>query len=496
MRISRGLFAFGLVGLFACGDSESSGSGASGTGAGSTGPSGGAGGDGASGGSGGAGAAGASGGGGIGGIGGGLCEAIDTFAAGLTPTAELFVSTTGSANGDGSMQSPFADIEQAIAVATPGTAVRILPGTYAGGAFLSDVEGTAAAPIWIGGVPGEERPVFSGGGTALQISGARYLVLHDLEVANMTDNGVNIDDTGAYDDPEAARFISVERLHIHDIGDGGNQDCLKLSGLNDFWVLDSTFEACSGSAIDHVGCHDGKLARNTIRNGVATGIQAKGGSANLDIERNVFESAGERAVNMGGSTGFEFFRPPLSTTSDNAEATNIRVFANVIVGSTSPLAYVGCVDCAAFNNTIIDPENWIFRVLQETTTEGGYTFLPAQNGVFDNNLVYFSRADLSGQDINVGADTLPETFTGANNLWYAHDDPTASAPVSFPGTETGSIVGEDPLMIDAADGIYSIGGESPAFQAGTATAVGADVAGQCYLSPPSIGAFEVVFIKE
>ena len=394
------------------------------------------------------------------------------------------------------MASPFGDIEQAVAVATPGTAVRVLPGTYAGGAFIAGVEGTATAPIWIGGVPGDPRPVFSGGGTAIQISGARYLVLHDLEVENMTDNGVNIDDSAEYDNPDAARFISVERVSIHDIGNGGNQDCLKLSGLNNFWVLDSVFEACSGSAVDHVGCHDGRLARNTFRNGVATGVQAKGGSADLDIERNLFESAGERAINLGGSTGFEFFRPPLSLANANAEATNIRVFANVIVGSTSPLAFVGCVDCAAINNTIINPENWIFRILQETTSFDGYTFLPAQNGVFDNNLVYFARGDLSGEDINVGSDTSPETFTASNNLWYAHDNPGASAPATLPGTETGSIVGQDPLMVNPSSGLYSIGGDSPAFQAGVQSIATADMVGTCYLSPPSIGGFEATFIKE
>ena len=30
---------------------------------------------------------------------------------------------------------------------------------------------------------------------------------------------------------------------------------------------------------------------------------------------------------IGGSTGFAYFRPPLSQSADNAEATNIRVLA-------------------------------------------------------------------------------------------------------------------------------------------------------------------------
>ncbi len=37
-------------------------------------------------------------------------------------------------------------------------------------------------------------------------------------------------------------------LAIRDIGTGGNNDCLKLSGANDFWVLDSEFSNCSRAA--------------------------------------------------------------------------------------------------------------------------------------------------------------------------------------------------------------------------------------------------------
>ena len=27
------------------------------------------------------------------------------------------------------------------------------------------------------------------------------------------------------------------------------------------------------------------------------------------------------------------------------------------------IAFVGCVDCAAINNTIVDPEHWVLRIL-------------------------------------------------------------------------------------------------------------------------------------
>jgi hypothetical protein len=350
------------------------------------------------------------------------------------------------------------------------------------------------APIWIGGVPGGARPVIAGGGQAFHLVRARYVVVHDLEVRGASSNGINADDDSQYANADAARYIVFRNLFIHDIGTSGNQDCLKLSGLNDYWVLDSEFQRCggngSGSAVDHVGCHRGVIARNVFSDLQGNGVQCKGGSDDIEIRRNRFSNAGERSVNLGGSTGVEFFRPPLSTTAPNFEARNIRVIANDFTGSTVPLAFVGCVDCVAINNTLVNPSNWILRILQETVTGGGYTFLPAQNGRVINNLVYFSRSDLSTY-VNVGPNTQAATFQFANNLWYAHDTPTSSRPTDLPSAETNGVVGSDPQLTGAATGDYTIGGASPAAGAGQRAAeVRSDMAGRCYADPPSIGAHE------
>lgn len=482
---------FLCVGLVAGCDGGSAGTGGDGgTGTGGNGGSGGT----STGGQGGAGAGTSTGGGG--GAGGAECDAIVTFADGKSPTKELHVATTGDDGGDGSAQSPFATIEKAVSLATPGTSVVIHEGTYPGGTYLSDVIGSADAPIWIGGAQGEARPVIDGGGEALHITKARYLVVHGLEARNQTSNGVNVDDGGEYDDEDATRYIVFANLSIHDVGDGGNQDCLKLSGLNDYWILDSEMFACggsgAGSAVDHVGCHRGVLAGNFIHDLGGTGIQCKGGSTDIDIRRNRLISAGERAVNMGGSTGFEFFRPPLSDTMPNAEARRINVVANVFQGSTAPVAFVGCVDCRVVNNTFVDPENWLMRILQETVSSPPYDFEPTQNGFYANNLVYFDRSTLSGEDVNVGGDTDAASFTFTNNLWFAHDDPSASAPVTLPSPDMASIAGQDPALADPAAGDHSIAAGSPAAGKGTAQGgVAADITGACYADPPSIGAHEV-----
>jgi hypothetical protein len=419
------------------------------------------------------------------------CDLLEAFGRGLAPTSEIHVATWGSNTlGDGSPGSPYATIGRAAQDAAAGSAIRVHEGIYSGGVYLSDLAGAASAPIWIGGVPGESRPVINGGGEGLHLTRTKYLVVHDLEVRNAANNGINADDGGDVADPLATHHVTFKNLWIHDIGSDGNQDCLKLSGLDDYTVALSEFAFCggglSGSGVDHVGCHDGLIARNIFTNMAGNAIQSKGGSENIEIRWNRFTDAGQRGLNLGGSTGFQYFRPPLSATEPNAEARNLVVTANVFEGSYAALAYVGCVGCVVASNTIIDPDNWILRILQETITSPPYTFEACRDGIFVNNLVEFDRSALSTY-LNIGPNTAPETFTFASNLWYARDNPSQSEP-TLPVAETDGIYGQDPQLGPG----YRIGVGSPAAGTGEATVwTWGDFDGVCFTDPPSRGAFEV-----
>jgi len=426
--------------------------------------------------------------------GAGVCSATPTFADGLTPTAQIHVATTGSnTTGNGSAGSPYATIAFAVAQASPGTVVIIHSGTYNGGTFLNDVAGTAAAPIWIGSAAGETRPIINGGTEGLHLVRCRYVILHDLEVRNASGNGVNADDGGDVANPLASHHLVYRNLSIHDIGGTGNQDGLKLSGINDFFVIDCdlarTGGGGSGSGIDMVGCHRGVIAGCTFTDGSGSGVQAKGGSEDVEVRWCRFTNAGLRAVNIGGSTGFAFFRPPLSETQPNAEARSIRVLGNVFIGSDSPIAFVGCVNCVVAHNTLVNATHWLLRILQETTTSPPYAFTACSNNIFESNLLYFSRAALSTH-INIGGNTLPATFTFARNLWYAHDNPAQSTP-SLPSPEIGGVYGQNPQLAAPAAGDFHIAFASPASGAGSAPPrVPGDFDRRCWCEAPAIGAFE------
>jgi len=419
------------------------------------------------------------------------CLQITTFADGNVPDREVFVAVTGSDSaGDGSRAKPFRTLARAAQGVRAGTAIRLLPGTHTPGASLSGLTGTAEAPIWIGGVPGESRPVISGGSQAFQLSRARYVVVENLEVAGSTANGINCDDGGLVANPEATRFVVFRNIIFRNIGATANQDGLKLSGVNDFWVLDCEFlrGSSGGSGIDQVGCHRGVIAGCRFEN-QGNAIQCKGGSEDVEILGCRFLNAGQRAVNLGGSTGFEFFRPPLARGTPQAEARNIRVIACEFQGSDAPVAFVGSLNCLVANNTFVNPTRWVARILQETVSSGGYTFAPSASGRFINNIVYFRRSALS-TFVNVGGNTAPNTFTFANNLWYAHDNPAGSTP-SLPVSETGGIARQDPQFTDAAGSNYTLRATSPAIGKGRALAeLTSDFGARCFAATPSIGAHE------
>ena len=58
---------------------------------------------------------------------------------------------------------------------------------------------------------------------------------------------------------------------------------------------------------------------------------------------------------------------------------------------------MGCVRVKVINNTFYKPENWVFRILQETTEPA---FLACADNEFKNNIVY-QETDLT--EVNIGA---------------------------------------------------------------------------------------------
>jgi Right handed beta helix region len=401
----------------------------------------------------------------------------------VTYSLELFVAEDGNdTTGDGSVGAPYATIGRALSGIDAGTRVNVEAGTYPSIGSFGGLTGTATDPIAIVGSGGVI--VDANGAMGLGLQDAAYVVIEGLTIQNAVPHGFNIDDAGTFDTP--AHHVVIRNVTFRDIGSGGNNDCLKLSGLDDFFVLGSSFSQCNqGEAIDMVGCHRGFISGNHFFDIIGNAVQTKGGSSDVTIHGNRFEDVAQRAVNAGGSTGLEYIRPQSATH----EGARIQIVANTFrrTGST-PVAFVGCDACVFANNTIVDPTGYVVRILEENLERG-----PGADGFFGNNIVVFSSSLLNGYSwVNIGAGTLPETFTFANNLWFDLDGSSFDAPdIEGPITETASVIQQDPLFVDLASDDFHLEQGSPAQGAGTAVPRGvlADLDGALYPDPPDLGAF-------
>ncbi len=369
----------------------------------------------------------------------------------------------------------------AAAVAQPGDTILMHAGNYPGGVAIQNLKGVADKWISIKNAPGE-TVIFEGGTNGIQFVEPAYLHLVGLIFQHQTGNGVNTDDGGTYSTP--AHHVIFEKCVFRDMSATGNNDLLKLSGLDHFEVRNCEFRngAAGGSGIDMVGCHHGIIRGNRFEQMGSNAIQCKGGSENVRIEGNFFKNGGQRTLNIGGSTGLQFFRPDTA----HFEAANIQVFSNIIIGSQAPIAFVGAVHVSVVNNTIYQPEKWVIRILQETVDPS--RFLECGNNLFQNNLVFLGNN--VSTETNIGPDTRPETFVFSNNLWFNFNNPNWGGPV-IPVAETNQILNANPQFKNAAGDDFSIPPTSPAAGAGLSLAEPKfDFLQKLFANPPSVGAVE------
>ncbi|MCW3053228.1 MAG: hypothetical protein JWN14_2398 [Chthonomonadales bacterium] len=352
------------------------------------------------------------------------------------------------------------EFRRAVLEAKPNTRILLGPGDYQGPFFFSNVRGEQGRPIIIAGEDPQHPPRIRGGGECLHFSSVAWLELKSLLLTDAGDNGLNMDDGGKVEMPSHDLLLS--RIQVKNIGPEGNRDGIKLSGLDRFSLVNCSVErwGSDGSAIDMVGCHHGTVKDCVFRQGGASAVQMKGGCADMRVTHCLFENYGERGVNIGGSTGMPFFRPPVTSMPKNGryEARAITVEHCTFTGGSTPVAFVGVDGARVESNTIYLPQRWALRILQETRGQG---FVPSRNGVFEKNLIVFHSDQWSEGGVNIGSGTAPDTFLFARNFWFCVDRPDRSSP-KLPTPESQGVYGRDPLFRDAAKGDFRLNPESPA----------------------------------
>jgi hypothetical protein len=334
-------------------------------------------------------------------------------------------------------------LRKAAAALRPGSILRLAPGNYRPGVNVRDARGTPDAPIVIEGLDPRSPPVFQGGSQAWHLSRVSHLTLRWMHFRGQQHNGINVDDGGTQATP--SHDVNLSHLHVEDTGPNGNFDGIKCSGVERLRILDCRIAGWGGQAIDFVGCRNSEIARCEIigKPGFSqhTGPQFKGGSSDVWIHHCLLQNAGQRPIQAGGSTGLDYFRP----LGAPYEARRIRIEDNRIIGGDCAVAFTGADDCDFSHNTIVRPDKWVFRILQESR---GERFVRCGDNRISNNLIVFERAKV--RDIaNIGPDTRPETFGFHGNHWFAQDAPESSRP-KLPAKETDGVHGIDPKLDPAS----------------------------------------------
>jgi hypothetical protein len=376
----------------------------------------------------------------------------------------------------------YPDITTAAKVTVPGDTILLHNGTYSGNQSLQNLQGVPGKWIYI--VAEKNGAVlFEGGTAAWKASDIAYLHIEGFVFAGQTGNGINIDDGSTYASP--AHHIVLQHCTFRDIAATGNNDLLKLSGVDDLTIQQCIFFNGSpgGSGIDMVGCHNSVIRRCRFENMGSNAVQMKGGSSNIRIEACVFKNAGSRAINLGGSTGQAFFRPANAT----CEATALKVYSNVFIGSEVPIAFVSCTQSEVVNNTIYKPGRWVIRILQENRDT--IRFDKCSNNIFRNNIICID--DQVRTACSIGSGTKPESFIFSNNMWFHTSNNVWPGP-QLPVREPGGLTGKDPLFSNAGKEDFTIAADSPAVATGFPLQhPETDHTGKPFRSKRVIGAFEV-----
>ncbi|MFN0126929.1 MAG: right-handed parallel beta-helix repeat-containing protein [Verrucomicrobiales bacterium] len=341
---------------------------------------------------------------------------------------------------------------RALRTAKPGSTILLEPGKYPGGLSQAGLRGTADQPIVIAAADADDPPVIEGGASGIQLSSPEHVEWRDLVITSATANGLNIDDGGSAAAP--AQHVTLKNIVVRDVGPRGNRDGIKLSGVAHFRIEGCRIErwGSGGSAIDMVGCRAGVITGCTFKDAggdMANGVQTKGGSSEIVVQRCRFENFGGRGVNIGGNTGLPFFRPKDAPF----EAQAITVEDCEFLGGQAAIAFVGVDGAIVRHNTIYRPRRWPVRILQENQDP---RFVPSRRGKFEHNIIVF-RADEVRESINIGSHTAPDTFQFASNVWYCLDRPADTQRlVRLPTRESNGAYGIEPGLEDPENGNLTV----------------------------------------
>jgi len=346
--------------------------------------------------------------------------------------AELVVSTTS-------------ELSAALGSAQPGDQILLAPGTYAGGLFRANLSG-----VTIRSQDPNNRAIISGGQVNLRLSDATDVTIEQLIFENAGGHAINIDDGSSFETPTSN--LTIRDIEIRNPG----LSAIKLSGVTGFLIdrLRAIEWGNSGGGVAMVGAHNGLIQNSFFRDikgdgtTAAGAMYAKGGSKNITFRANrvvLNRNGSRRAIVSGGQTGAQYFR--FIEGDSGYEAKNTVVEGNVVLGGAASLSSINTDNDVFHHNYIERPGNWVLRILNENINTGNPVVDTQSGQILDNVIIYRDNSTEYITDVNIGPQTLPETFVFARNQWFNQTDPTVNgSKPTLPSTEIDGIYGVDPQI--------------------------------------------------
>jgi hypothetical protein len=219
----------------------------------------------------------------------------------LSETRTLYVSPTGDDSNPGTQAAPFKTIEKASNNATPGTTVRVAPGTYTGSIETTE-DGTSDARIaYVSEAKWGAKLVGDGEDGAVWRNRGDYVDIVGFDITGPNEDGGLI---------ESGSNSRIAENYLHDIP---NSNCLFTYSedyeLKNIDIIGNVVHGCGSGRLDHgmYPAHTGGTISNNISYGNSGfGIHCWHACNELTISNNVVfnNEAGGILVGQGDAPNY------------------------------------------------------------------------------------------------------------------------------------------------------------------------------------------------
>ena len=393
-----------------------------------------------------------------------------------------YVATNGSNDNPGTLDKPFASINDATNKVQPGDKVYVRGGTYnLNREVWIGNSGTADQRIVFESYPGETAILDGSNLSAFYIVGivGQYIDFKGFEVRNSQGFGISVwkgkhiqilDNivhgssqgairAGADDDKTATQDIVISGNTVYNNGlvnkarNTGWPAIVASNGATNVTMTNNHIYENYGEGIDFIATDIGLASGNVLHDNYAANLYLDNAS-NIKVEKNFIYTTNNTNYYRDGhpATGIQAANEPYGISNP---LNNIEISNNIVRGGQWGFYYGtygnggGMKNFTIVNNTFYGATESLIEILDDP----GHS-----KNVISKNIFY-----KTGDELLSDITAKPTELGFSNNLWYPGGDSIGAAG------GLGDIIGADPLLVNPGGPLpsdYALKAGSPALAAG------------------------------